>query len=227
LGGIERRFDNLSSYLSLVQENKELDRENARLYNQLPSTYYNPISSEENDTSKQKKYVYMPARVINNSTNKQYNFIILDKGWKHGLEPEMAVVGSDGIVGMVKETSEHYSSVVSVLNREFFPNAMIKRNGYFGPIEWSGKHYRKVILSEIPLHVDVQVGDTIVTSGYSSIFPPGILIGTVESFKPEKGIFYEIKVDLSTDFKNLSNVMVIKNLMREEQAKLEENIEHD
>jgi rod shape-determining protein MreC len=227
VSGIEKRFDNLGFYFNLAGENKALAQENARLYNMLPNEYFNPTSLTPADTSADKKYLFIGARVINNSINKQYNFLILDKGSSHGIEPEMAVLCKDGIVGVVKETSANFSSVVSVLNREFFPNARIKRNGYFGPIEWPGRHFRKVILREIPLHVDVQEGDTVVTSGYSSIFPPGILVGTVESYKPEEGIFYAITVKLSTDFKRLNDVIVVKNLMREEQLKLEENLEND
>ncbi len=210
LGGINRKYDNISTYLSLAKE-----------------SYFNPSNRFRPDTSDDKKFVFIGARVINNSTNKQYNFLILNKGKKQGIEPEMAVISDHGIVGMVKETTDNFSSVISVLNREFFPNAMIKRNRYFGYIEWPGRRYDKVVLKEIPLHVNVRIGDTIITSGHSAIFPEGILVGTVESFKPEEGIFYEITVKLSTDYKNLTDVILIKNLMKEEQLKLEEGIEND
>jgi rod shape-determining protein MreC len=227
LGSIERKIDNFTSYLSLVEENKSLAEENVKLYNSLPGSYFNPSNRFKPDTSDDKKFVFLGARVINNSTNKQYNFLILNKGRNQGIEPEMAVISDHGLVGIVKETSDNFSSVISVLNREFFPNAMIKRNRYFGYIEWKGQRYDRVVLKEIPLHVNVRVGDTIVTSGHSAIFPEGILIGTVESFRPEEGIFYEITVNLSTDFKNLTDVILIKNLMKEEQLKLEEALEND
>lgn len=227
LGGINRKYDNISTYLSLAKENKALTEENVKLYNSLPGSYFNPSNRFKPDTSDDKKFVFLGARVINNSTNKQYNFLILNKGKKQGIEPEMAVISDHGIVGMVKETTDNFSSVISVLNREFFPNAMIKRNRYFGYIEWPGRRYDKVVLKEIPLHVNVRIGDTIITSGHSAIFPEGILVGTVESFKPEEGIFYEITVKLSTDYKNLTDVILIKNLMKEEQLKLEEGIEND
>jgi rod shape-determining protein MreC len=227
IGNIEERYENISAYFSLARENKSLAEENIHLYNSLPASYFNPLSSGLTDTSSDRRYVFMGARVINNSTNKQYNFIILDQGSRHGVEPNMAVICSDGLVGMVKETTENFSSVISLLNREFHPNAMIKRNGYFGYIDWPGRHYKRVILKEIPLHADVRIGDTIITSGYSSIFPKGILIGTVEKFEPEEGIFYNITVDLSTDFKRLAHVTLIKNLMREEQIEIEERAEND
>jgi rod shape-determining protein MreC len=226
-GGFDRRSSSFRSVFNLAKENKALSEENTRLYNQLPLSYFNPVPGNFTDTSLNKKYVFSGAHVINNSTNKQYNFLIIDKGKKHGVEPEMAVICKDGIVGIVKETTANFSSVISVLNREFFPNAMIKKNGYFGPIEWPGRHYRKVTLREIPLHANVKVGDTIVTSGYSAVFPPGLLIGTVIDFKPEEGIYYNISVKLSTDFKNLKDVTLVKNLMRDEQRKLEESTVND
>jgi rod shape-determining protein MreC len=228
LGGFTAKFDNYSQYLSLLKENKALREENVRLYNLLPGSYFNPTTKYIPDTNKtDRKFYFIGARVINNSTNKQYNFITLNRGKHDGIEPEMAVICDRGIVGVVKESTNNFATVVSVLNREFFPNAMIKRNRYFGYIQWSGKRYDKVILKEIPVHVEVLEGDTIVTSGHSSIFPEGILIGTVEKYVPAEGIFYDITVDLSTDFKSLSNVLVIKNIMKEEQLELEEKTEHD
>ncbi|MGD2035768.1 MAG: rod shape-determining protein MreC [Bacteroidales bacterium] len=228
LGGLTVKFDNYSQYLSLIEENKALREENVRLYNLLPGSYFNPTTTYNPDTgATDRKFHFIGARVINNSTNKQYNFITLNKGKRHGIEPEMAVICDDGIVGVIKESTNNYSVVISLLNREFFPNAMIKRNRYFGYIEWPGSRYDKVILKEIPVHVEVFKGDTIVTSGHSSIFPEGIMIGTVEKTELSEGIFYDITVDLSTNFKNLTNVLVVKNLLREEQIQLEEKIEHD
>lgn len=228
LGGAAVKIDNYSQYLSLLEENKALKEENVKLYNLLPGSFFNPTTNYIPDTNvSDKKFEFIGARVINNSTNKQYNFITLNKGKKDGIEPEMAVICDHGIVGVVKEVTDNFAAVVSVLNREFFPNAMIKRNRYFGYIEWSGRRYDKVVLKEIPVHVEVLPGDTIITSGHSSVFPEGILIGTVEKFELAEGIFYDITVDLSTNFKNLTNVLVVKNLFREEQLQLEEDVDHD
>jgi len=213
--------------MSLVKENKALVSENLRLYNLLPDQYFNPLNTSIKDTSRFRQFNLISARVTNNSTNKQYNFITINRGRLAGIEPEMAVINDEGIVGVVKEVTNNYASVISLLNREFFPNAKIKNSGYFGPIEWSGIRYDEVFLKEIPLHAGVKVGDTIVTSEYTSIYPEGIMIGTVKEFEPEEGLFLRITVQLSTNFKRLSNVWVIKDKKRQEKLELESEASHD
>ena len=228
-GNLSERFLNLKDYLNLRKENKRLVEENNKLYNRL--TKYKSLSSENpnitEDSLYMQQYTYIPAKVINNSINKQYNYITLNKGSKQGIKEEMAVVSADGVVGVVKKVSDNFSSVISVLNRQFYINAKIKENGYFGPLSWNGKNYRQVILSQIPHHVKVEIGDTIVTSGYSAIYPEGILIGVVSNYEMKGGNFYEITVDLSTDFKNLSQVQVINNFKKEEQKTLENSANND
>lgn len=228
-GNLSERFLNLKDYLNLRKENKRLVEENNKLYNRL--TRYKSLSSENpnitEDSLYMQQYTYIPAKVINNSINKQYNYITLNKGSKQGIKEEMAVVSADGVVGVVKKVSDNFSSVISVLNRQFYINAKIKENGYFGPLSWNGKNYRQVILSQIPHHVKVEIGDTIVTSGYSAIYPEGILIGVVSNYEMKGGNFYEITVDLSTDFKNLSQVQVINNFKKEEQKTLENSANND
>ena len=139
----------------------------------------------------------------------------------------MAVLTYSGIIGVVKKVTPNFASAISVLNRDYSISAKIKKNGYFGPVTWDGKGHKKVILSEIPHHVPVEPGDTIITSGYSTIYPEGILIGTVSDFKLKGGNFLEIEVELSTDFKNISYVQVVKNFKREEQINLETESSND
>ncbi|MBN1950718.1 MAG: rod shape-determining protein MreC [Bacteroidales bacterium] len=225
--GIERKFDDMRIYFNLAEENKQLTQENARLRNLLPKAFYNPLAEWSADSLGERKYLYMPARVINNSTNRQYNYLIIDRGTLQGVEPEMAVICQFGIVGTVKECSANYSTVISVLNREFSPNVMIKRNGFYGPLEWPGRNYRRAIMNEIPTHADVEIGDTIVTSTISELFPPGILVGTVKDYLIEEGLFYRIDVELSTDYKKVSNVVLVKNLMHEEELMIRNSIEND
>jgi rod shape-determining protein MreC len=228
-GGFSKVFINIKEYLSLREENRKLIEENNKLYNLLKSSYR--ITSFEsfsvNDSLYKRKYIYTNAKVINNSTNKQYNYITLNKGKNHGIEQDMAVLSNDGIVGIVKDVTDNYSSVISLLNRNFKVNAKIKRTGYFGPLLWTGKGHSKAILTDIPHHVKILVGDTVVTSGYSAIFPEGYMIGITSDYKLKGGNYYEITVDLATDFKNLSSVQVVKNLYREEQIELEKSAESD
>lgn len=228
-GNVYTKIDNLKKYMSLVEENERLAKENTRLLNILESTY----KSDElffrtvNDTIFNQRYKYTSARIVNNSVNKKHNFLTLNKGELQGIRPEMAVISDGMLVGVVKGVSKNYSTVISLLNIDLKVSAKIKKNGYFGSLGWEGKRYNLAVLNEIPLHANIQSGDTIITSGYSSIYPEGIIIGQIESFEETGGSFYTIKVKLSTDFKKLSNVDVIGNLMQEEILQLEKQAENN
>jgi len=176
----------------------------------------------QSDTLHQQHYFYTSAKVINQTVNKQHNFLTLNKGSNVGIRPEMGVISADGVIGIVVNVSKKFSTVISLLNLDFRVSAKLAKNNYFGSLHWDGKDYRKVKLDEIPYHIDVNRGDTVITSGYSSIFPEGIVIGTVSNSEVKGGNFYEIEVDLSVDFKSLAFVDVISNLHREEQKVLEE-----
>ena len=228
-GNFEKKLAKFKSYLSLQKENRQLIQENNKLYNMVKSLvtinygeqFYNI------DTTSHRKYAFIGAKVINNSTNKQFNYITLDKGSKDGIQPDMAVVCNEGIVGVVKEVSDHFSSVISFLNRNLKLSAKLKKSGHFGSLEWTGIGHEIANLKDIPHNIDVKVGDTIVTSGYSAMFPEGYMIGVVSNLELKGGNYYDIKVKLSTDFKNLRNVQVIENFYRSEQKKLENKSEHD
>ena len=145
-------------------------------------------------------------RVLNNSVNQQYNYLMIDKGSAQGLKKDMGVISGQGVVGVVTDVSENFATVISVLNRNFRVSASILRNSYFGIIEWTGRDPSSVRLREIPSHVNVVPGDTVVTSGYSAIFPPNLMIGIVDEVKPGEGNFYDISVNLSTNFRNLTTL---------------------
>ncbi len=144
---------------------------------------------------------------------------MIDKGSEEGVKKDMGVISEGGIVGVVTDVSANYATVIPVLNRNFRLSARILRNSYFGIIEWDGRSPELVRLREIPSHVRVAPGDTVVTSGYSAIFPPNILIGQVKSVKPGEGNFYDIIVSLSTNFRNIYHVNVISNFYRQERKK--------
>ena len=221
-GSYRKKSTNIKDYLALRKMNQHLTQENETLRNQLECIKIAGDIIDPSPASSKIYNNYISARIVNNSTNKQHNFITLDKGRADSIKPEMGVISTYGIVGIVEGVSEHYSTVMSILNRDTRISAKIKKNDYYGSLEWTGKDYRQALLKEIPHHVDIVKGDTIVTSGFSSIFPEGILIGFVEDYKLVGGNFFQIRVNLSTNFKNLTHVYVFDNQTKDEQKKLEE-----
>jgi len=215
-------FGGIREYLILRQTNQDLQMENTLLRNQLDGyTRKMESSSTANDSVPRRQYSYIPAKIINASINKQFNFLTLDKGRHHGIEAEMAVISPRGVVGVVYSVSGNYASVIPLINRNFRLSARILNTEYFGSMSWPGTGYNQAILEEIPFHVELHVGDTIVTSGYSAIFPEDINVGTIQSFEAVQGNFYSIVVELAVDYKALSQVNIIRNLLREEQLELE------
>jgi len=216
--------NHLSSFFSLSDENYALVTENARLRNELakriPLTGRDSFSTLNNPAY---NFDFIPARVINNSVNKQNNYITLDVGTAQGVRPDMGVVGPEGIVGMVRNVSVNFSTVIPVLNSKFRGSVKLSSQGYFGTLTWPGHNYREAVVSEIPSHVMVYPGDTIVTSGLSAIFPEGEMVGyVVQVDKTPAGSFFELKVRLSQDYKRLSRVYVIRNFSKAEMMRLEE-----
>ncbi len=148
---------------------------------------------------------FISAKVINNSVNKQYNYITLNKGRKDGIKPDQGIVNSDGVVGIITNVSESFSVGFSVLNKRWGVSAKHKKSGTFGPISWDGHDYQYANLKGIPFHVELAIGDTIVTSSYSSVFPEGVFIGTVSEFEEPSGEnYYNIIIKLAVNFKALS-----------------------
>lgn len=229
-GGILTMFNNVSQYFSLRGTNKDLAEENARLMNASENSFMKTDSKVfyYNDTLYQQQYEYVSAKIIRNSTNKSCNYLTLNKGSKQGITKDMGVMTSTGIVGIVNEVSENFSSVISVLHKDFKLSAKLRNNEQLGTMTWDGENYRSGELVDIPTHVKPKVGDTVVTSGYSTSFPAGILIGTVTEIKIEKGDnFYTLVVLFSTDFNNISYAYVIRNILKEEQDNLENKAQHD
>jgi rod shape-determining protein MreC len=221
--GIEKRISNTSSYLHLREINESLSGENIALKNNIESLTKreNSLFFSVSDSIYQQQYIHTPAKVINNSINRQKNFFTLNKGELQGAKVDMAVTSGNSVAGVIVGCSENYSVAMSILNLDFKLSARIKSNGYFGSLSWNGRDYRHAILSEIPQHVSVNVGDTIETTGYSAIFPEGVMVGTVSDFKKTGGDFYKITISLITDFKKLHFVDIIGNMKKKEQLDLE------
>lgn len=166
-------------------------------------------------------YRYIPARVIDNSINTRHNFIMLDAGSADGVYKGMGVICKNGVVGVVSATTNHFATVISILNTDLRVSAMHRKSGAFGAISWDGLSYRQVVLDEIPLHVNVAVGDTIVTSGFSTIFPRDIPIGRVVDFYNKDGSFLSIRVELFSDFKTLDYVYLVVSGVKGEVERLQ------
>ena len=224
---LHNQFSNLTDYLNLKEVNLELAEENRRLREQQLRSFkkLNTGNFLINDTIYQQKYLYTKGKIINNSTNKQNNYITLNIGSKDGIEESMGVVSSTGIVGIVKSVSHNFSTALSILHSSIRISVKLKTNdsyGIFGSLHWDGKNYQQGLVTDIPNHVFIEKGDTIVTSGFSAIFPEGITVGTIERFEKPKGEnFYKIRINFTTNFKNISHVYVIKNIQKNEQKELE------
>jgi len=233
-GTLFERFAAITQIFEFKQVNLKLAEENAVLrtalqemllknshgnYHAADSIYLPKIAK---DSSQKVVYRFTTARVINNSVNQQHNFITLNKGWREGIKADMGVIANGQVVGLVTNVSENFSTVISLLNSKWKISAKIKRNDYFGSLSWDGKDYRRVQLNEMPYHVPVQNGDTVVTTGYSSSFPEGLIIGTISDFSIGSGSnFYKIEVMLAADFKNLVIVGLVENKQMNEIKQLE------
>ncbi len=219
---------NTKDYFNLRRVNDSLQLENARLRNQLIASYYqnNISTSTINDTVYKQQYTYLAARVVNNSVTKRNNYITLNRGRLHGIEEEMGVITENGIVGIVNHVSDHYCTVLSLLNSECRISAKIKKNGAFGALVWDGGDPKFAKLLDVNKHVPIAVNDEIITSNFSPIFPEGLPIGKIKEHSLEAGDnFHSIEVELYTDFGMLSTVYVIKNLFKQEQKALEEQLQ--
>ena len=221
-GYLYSKVDGAREYFSLKEVNQQLADENLELRNRLD------LISSRQDTALvtaelrgEHHYFFVPSRVVHNSIYDQYNFLTLDKGKKQGVFRDMGVISDRGLVGLVLESSAKFATVIPIINRGFKLSAKIKSSNYAGILQWEGDSPRSAVLTEIPFHVTLSGGDTILTSGFSSIFPEGIEVGIIESYSLDKGNFYDIKVSLFTDFQRLYHVNVIRNYRQEEQLNLE------
>jgi rod shape-determining protein MreC len=215
---------NTKAYFGLREENDKLARENALLRNYLKSGYAAlPLTEyKRNDTIYRQQYSYIDAKVVNASVNRRSNYLTLNMGSAQGLTRDMAVVHPDGIVGIVKDVSSNFASVMSVLHKDVRVNCQLKKDGSYGPLIWDGKDYRYCMLTDIPTHARMKRGDTVITSELSGIFPEGIMVGRVDTFERRQNEpFYTVKVLLSVDLKKANHVYVIKNRFKVERDSLE------
>jgi rod shape-determining protein MreC len=214
----------------LRKENDHLKGQNLLLLKQLSSNFVINTDSiySQNTPNLQGKSVrifdYISANVIYNSINKTHNYIIIDKGYDDSIQVDMAVFSPEGVLGIVNDVSAHFATVMSVLHPNTMINAKLMPAAQVGTVSWEGGDPDHVYLSYIPQHTEVNIGDTVFTSGYSNIFPKDILIGFVNDIdKKSNDSFIKIKIKLSVDFSNLNSVFVVKSIYKEEIDQLKAN----
>lgn len=233
-GELYTSFSNIQGYFQLRDANKLLSAENALLREQLRTSQFikdsanfesfKPLYSSRllQTDSAQPLFDFIPAKVISNSTNRQKNYIMLNKGRRHGVRENMSIIGPNGIVGVILETSEDYSSAISLLNIKLRVSAKLKNSNELGTIMWDGLSPQFGKLDAVENYVPIAIGDTIVTSGFSHIFPDGESIGTIEEFSEIAGrTSWNIKIKFNTNFSKLYWVSIARNKNYKQQMALE------
>jgi rod shape-determining protein MreC len=225
---VTQTSNDVSSYLYLKEANESLAQENAFLKERLSQMQQRlSIPGMQTAVAKEveQQFSFEAAQVINNSVNRPKNFLTLNKGKADGVLPGMAIIGPQGVVGKVKSASENFAVGVSLLHSGVYVSAMLKGNNSqaFGSVHWNGENPNQAKLDFIARHQQVQVGDTVVTSSYNSVFPTGVPVGRVSEVElPQNATYYDITVDLATDFSSLAYVYVIRNRLIQERDSLEQ-----
>ncbi|WP_285821299.1 rod shape-determining protein MreC [Duncaniella freteri] len=231
--GLYSTTNSVSSYFFLKEINEDLQRRNSDLEleiyrlndvirNYREKAYADTMSVD----SALSRYHFVIAHVINNSVNRAHNYITIQKGRLDGIEPEMGVMDQNGIVGIVNVVGDHTARLISVLNPYLRLSCKVKGHDQVGSLVWDGQDPGEALLEELPKHSEFTPGDTIVTSGYSSVFPEGVPVGTVlSSTRDIEDNFYTLRVKLFTDFSTLSTVRVIRDNMRDELSAVEKELE--
>ena len=203
---------NLYSFLNLKEENSRLLDENLKLLKDKSI-----FKSFKNVDSLNSSNVLTNANIILNSINKNKNIIIIDKGKRDGVIKEMGVITTNGVVGVIRNITENYSSIISLLNTDLKINAILKNTSTIGSISWDGKNSKIVSLNDIPLSNSLKIGDTVVTGGMSFYFPKGIPIGKIIDYKNQNvNGYYEISVSLFNNFSSLSTLYILSRFDNEE-----------
>lgn len=216
---VYRVANNVTSYFNLRGINEDLQLQNAELEtevialrNQVAAYKLRDYADSVQTVEPLRQYGFIIAHVINNSISKPYNYITIEKGSADGLRPEMGVVDQTGVVGVVNVVGEHYSRIISLLNPDLRISCKLKGSEVFGSLVWDGKNSDEALLEELPKHTVYEEGDTIITSGYSSMFPEGIPVGIVmKSATADDDNFFTLRIKLLTDFSQLSTVRIIEN----------------
>lgn len=230
-GRINEQYNKVQNYFHLKENNTLLLEENTRLKNLLRSNFESPdsirvtmLDSTIRDTSgRQRKYIWLPAKVVYNTISQQLNYLTLHRGANQAVKKDMAVIGPQGVVGTVIEVNKNFSRVMSLLHRNSKVSSMLKKGNIPGTVEWDGKTPDYITLRNIPKSITVAKGDSVVTSIYSTNFPSNIMVGIVDGISNDPGSnFLIIRVKTATNFYNLEYVNLVENVQWDEQRRLEE-----
>jgi rod shape-determining protein MreC len=217
-------YDGIVEYSKLQDLADSLANENAKLKSELYNnrSYLELQKDVRFDTLYHQRYQTIRAQVINNSVTSRNNSMTIDRGSDDGIEKGMGVIGAKGVVGVVRNIRPSFSNILSILHSASRVSVSLRRNQYFGTLVWKGFNPQKMSLEAVPKHADIQIGDTVETSGYSHIFPKGLMVGTVDTFWIEGGSnFYTIDVSMVNDLSKVNQVYVVKNLVKMELDSLE------
>lgn len=225
-GNFYNTVNNINEFFLLKTENKLLIEENIRLKNILNKKEINYTKENYSviDTTKYfQKYEYSVAKVINNNYSKINNFLTINKGIENGLDTDLGVINSNGIIGVIKNVSSKFATVFSILNRNSKINVRLKNSNHYGTLIWNGENHTTTQITDIVRQAVIKVGDTIITGGKSAIFPEGIGIGIIKDFNFENNQYKQINVLLFNDMSSIGYVQIVNNLQKKEQHELELN----
>lgn len=215
--GINSTYSNVMNYFNLEQINQELTAQNIALQRETEHLRQSLITATKDTTITEKLmreklmgYNMVPATVVSNSAERSNNYLVIDRGEKDGIRPEMGVVGGGGVVGIIYLTGPHHSLVIPVTNRKSSISCRVRGQNYFGYLQWDGSSMLSAYVDDVPRYAKVKVGQAIETSGYSAVFPPGIFVGRVRTIRNSTdGQSYRLDVTLGTNFANLRDVLVV------------------
>lgn len=219
---------NVETFFSLTKVNQELTQRNAYLEQEVQKLSDSLVSMTKDSSiyhrdqfALLRNYRLIPAKVVANSVDKPGNLMTIDKGSADGIHKDMGVISGTGVVGIVYLVAEHYAIVIPVLNTKSNISCMIQNRGYFGYLRWKGGVSDLAYLEEVPRHAHFKLGDYVVTSGYSAVFPPGVRVGRIlHVFNSADGLSYRVQLRLSTDFARLRDVCVIDDTAMKERLEI-------
>ena len=219
---VYKAFNNITAYFHLRDINESLQERNAALEMELIElrNQMADLELQRPDSLRQTalhQYTFVMAQVISNSIAQPNNYITINRGYLDGVNPEMGVIDQNGVVGIVNVAGPHAARIISLLNPHMRLSCKLKGSGFYGSLVWDGKSPQFAVLEELPKHMTYHKGDTIVTSGYSAVFPEGIIVGTIDGLARDMSdSFISLRIRLTTNFSQLSSVRVITNSMKEQ-----------